>query len=600
MTSLVAIARLADTFPANTRNIHDFRQPTRSISLWCTLYGIRSRAEPGVIVIEPSDRLIRRLYWFCTAIVGIWLAWATTWVNIDFDDGYSTIANAQYFLGITSDYFWQRGPALALVLVPAEWLAGYLGLHPFDVRPHHASMALIHLVYLVGVGRLLFQHFGARPPSLLALLAALLTPVFFSYAPFISHDLFPGLLTLVMVRLARDFMDNGGRGNWWGLLLTGAALALIKQTYALVWVAVLVSQAILLPAAERSLRTVAARRLGSLALAALLSGAITWVAYALVLSDSLASTPFWWRPIEAARLISTHYDSDGGTAAVFYPWIYLRNFWAYGILAAALIVPGCFLSLRYGDRMQRSVGIVWILLLAAMVLTPFKEVRYLAFLAPLTAWLLVPAIRSLGHLGPVARWLPLLLLLDLANVLPEVMRLQNTYYRDAVIGFLDPLPPASGFTGRVIGERPLSFVSPEPDAWYGDRYHRITHINLEHIRLLYGYPADHWETVAYSSDLTQSDIRAGDYLLLSTDIAVRREPFRPGNTTGLGEAFLLAVARAEPLQLTLRGDNYLTLTEGQFLLLKARGSQAKPIVGSGAMAATAVNALLAQVPQPQP
>lgn len=543
-------------------------------------------------MLEPADRLIRRVYWASTGVVGIWLAWAVAWVNIDFDDGYSTVANAQYFLGITADYFWQRGPAMALLLVPAEWLSGWLGLHPFDVRTHHATMALLHLAYLIIVGRLLFQHFGARPQTLVALLAALLTPVFFSYSPFISHDLFPGLLTLLMVRLANGYMVDGLRGRWYGLVLTGAALALIKQTYALVWVAVLVSQAALLATATRGARSPEWRRLGYLAVAAVLSGAMTWVAYAQVLGGSLGTTPFWWRPVEAARLIATLYDSDGGMAANFYPWIYLRNLWAYGVLAATLAIPGCILSLRYGDRMQRSVALVWILLLAAMLLTPLKEVRYLGFLAPLTAWLLVPALQALGRLGPIGRWLPLLLLVDLMNVWPEAMRLRDTHYRDSVIGFLGPLPLASGFTGRVIGERPLSFVSPEPDAWYGDRYHRITHVNLDQIRLLYGYSTDQWRTVAYSSDLTQSDIRAGDYLLLATDIAVRRPPFRPGNSTTLDQNFLLSVARAEPLQLTLMADSYVASSEGQFLLLRARDSRAKPIIASGAVAMSQVNALL--------
>ena len=544
-------------------------------------------------MFEPSDRLVRRLYWVCTGVVGVWLAWAATWVNIDFDDGYSTIANAQYFLGTTSDYFWQRGPFLALVLVPAEWLSGWLGLHPFDVRLHHGSMALLHLIYLVGVGRLLFQHFGARPQTLVALLAALLTPVFFSYAPFISHDLFPGLLTLAMVKLAHDFMVNGGHARWYGLVLTGAILALIKQTYALVWVAVLISQVVLPSTEARNARIPAAGRVGWLAMAAIASGAITWLGYALVLGESLAATPFWWRPIEAARLISTHYDSDGGTGAIFYPWIYLRNLWAYGILAATLVIPGSLLSLRSGDRMQRSVAIVWILLLAVMLLTPFKEVRYLGFLAPLTAWLLVPALQSLSRLGRVARWLPLLLLIDLANVWPEATRLQDTYYRDAVIGFLDPLPAAHGFTGQIIAERPLSFVSPEADAWYGDRYHRITHVNLDQIRLLYGYSDAQWRTVAYSSDLTQSDIQAGDYLLLATDIAVRKAPFRPGNVTGLGAAFLMSVARAEPLQLALQGERYRAASDGTFLLVRERGVEAMPVIASKHMPVAAINRLYA-------
>ena len=61
------------------------------------------------------------------ALIGLWLAAAIVLVNIDYGDAYSTVANAKYFLGTASDYFWQRGPMMALLLIPGEWLAQQLG-----------------------------------------------------------------------------------------------------------------------------------------------------------------------------------------------------------------------------------------------------------------------------------------------------------------------------------------------------------------------------------------------------------------------------------------------------------------------------------------
>jgi len=90
---------------------------------------------------------------FCSAfvLIALWLAACLYFVNIDFDDGYSTIINAQYFGGISDGYAWQRGPLLGMLLLPAEWVTNILGLEPLNVRPHHAIMAVVHCVYFWAV-----------------------------------------------------------------------------------------------------------------------------------------------------------------------------------------------------------------------------------------------------------------------------------------------------------------------------------------------------------------------------------------------------------------------------------------------------------------
>ncbi|MEZ5468877.1 MAG: hypothetical protein R3F18_14635 [Lysobacterales bacterium] len=74
--------------------------------------------------------------------------------------------------------------------------------------------------------------------------------------------------------------------------------------------------------------------------AAILSGLITWLFYAAVLVNPLRHRSFLaatWLQIQAINHI---YDVEGGGWQVFYPWIYLRNVSAYGILAMLLVVPG--------------------------------------------------------------------------------------------------------------------------------------------------------------------------------------------------------------------------------------------------------------------
>lgn len=122
------------------------------------------------------DLAIRAILWLITA----WLVATLYFVRIDFDDGYSTIVNSQYFLGISRDYFWQRGPLVAWLLVPAEFLANLLGLGAFNVLPHHATMIAIHMAYLVGVWIMLKREFGAHTHTLLAFVAAISQPPFSS------------------------------------------------------------------------------------------------------------------------------------------------------------------------------------------------------------------------------------------------------------------------------------------------------------------------------------------------------------------------------------------------------------------------------------
>ena len=64
-----------------------------------------------------------------------WLLLAVLLVHLELDDGYTTIANAQHFLGISDGYFWQRAPLMAWLLVPAEWLAPLPWLRRQNFRP---------------------------------------------------------------------------------------------------------------------------------------------------------------------------------------------------------------------------------------------------------------------------------------------------------------------------------------------------------------------------------------------------------------------------------------------------------------------------------
>src|SRR6266498_1388260 len=100
--------------------------------------------------------------------VGAWLFVAAAVLDIEYYDGLSAICNARYFLGQSVFYVFDRGPFMAWMQMPAEALKGWLALHPLDFRPHHATMALVHVAYLLGVYRVLVDRLGHRWSTLAA------------------------------------------------------------------------------------------------------------------------------------------------------------------------------------------------------------------------------------------------------------------------------------------------------------------------------------------------------------------------------------------------------------------------------------------------
>lgn len=152
--------------------------------------------------------------WLAIAILAAWVAAAAWWVGIEYSDGYAAISNAQYLLGIIDYYYAQRGPFVAALLMPAEWFAESMGLHPLSVRPHHMTFAFLHILYLVTLALVLSRAYRHRCSVLIAFLAAAPTYIFFSYAPFLSHDIFPGALFLIMLVAADRFVTTRRFSLW--------------------------------------------------------------------------------------------------------------------------------------------------------------------------------------------------------------------------------------------------------------------------------------------------------------------------------------------------------------------------------------------------
>lgn len=382
--------------------------------------------------------------------------------------------------------------------------------------------------------------------------------------------------------------------RWIALVALGVAAALIKQTFALFWVLILLAHLVLALIEQRPIR-IWLPTLIRLGMAAVVSAAVVWVGYALVLGSTFPDAHFLMRPLEQINYISTQYEREQAIDLIMDPWIYARNAFAYGLLASLLVLPGLVLCWRRKNLLLRQIAVFWVLALVRMVLVPFKEVRYLAFLAPLTAVLIVPALDQLL----TRRWVltPLLLLylgLDLAPISREALRIGNNFYADTVMDFMRWLPAVDDATARVITTKPLSFVSPDSWGFRNDRYHRITHISDFHIRNLVGYDAQSIRNVPLPVNLNQINFRENDWVIFVNDVAVRESPFRADNATSLHDYFIQFIARVELVELRRSGTNFVASPQSAepLMLLPKASVSTEPLTTLGDFPADGIAGLL--------
>ena len=477
------------------------------------------------------------------ASIAAWLLAAAAIVDIEYYDGLSAICNARYFLGSSPSYVFDRGPLMAWVLMPAEAIKGWLALHPLDLRPYHGAAAVLHVGYLLAVYVALVRHLGQRWSTLIAFVGAVTSYVFWSYAPFVSHDLVAGALFLWMV-IWSDDVGRAPRAAPWVLLVAAGTLGpLVKQTFGVFWIAVLAAHVVPTLRRDDPRERTSLRGLCWLTAGAATSALLAWLVYGLVLADWVPDLPLWRRPYVNLQYLAHVYD---GTDVRFPPWIYARNAWAYGRLTALLLLPGLALALR-GSRLQRRVAFAWVAAVVFIHLMPLREVRYLAFVAPLSAFLIAPAAARMGRHKAGLLAMGALLVLDLGGGLREAARVFTPFYRHSELRtMLEPLSEQ----GRL--RRPLyhnvsmlSFVAPGQSPLAADRYHRVFHVGAHQIGLLYGY-APHDVRAVLPRQLATLAVTApaGSALLFANNILAHGPTWAPAPPPG-SETFVQGLAIAQ-------------------------------------------------------
>jgi len=519
-------------------------------------------------------------------LLTVWIFVCAFVVQGEYGDGYQTIVNARYLFGESPIYYVQRGPLAAVALWPVELVVQAFSLDPIDVRPYHFLSAVLHSAYLFACWLLLRRATGSIAARLIAFGAAILTVVFYAYAPFLSHDLLPGLLFLLQIFLCHRWLERRDTSDAAYLILLGAAVTLIKQTYAIFWIAI-ITYALLAWLLKWDSRRITLRKLGELGGMALGSAVCSWFAYAWFIGGEVPDESIFTRPLKLIAAVSAQYGDD--MTGIFSADFYLRNIHNYGIAAVLLVLPGIVLALRGSDARMRQIAVCWLVSVGFIQLIDFREARYLAFLAPLTAFLIVPVIQHLLSRQMAFAALLLLVIFDQSRGIRTALAPLISASKVDVARFINS---ASG-EKHIVASRVLSFAYVADSPFDRDRYHGIYHLTPGTLSGLYQgqYAVD---TIEDPRELGKSEIRAGDRVYFSNNTLVRNPPWSDENIPTDLPNFLLVAGEAVTLELELRGNGYQRVEDdGTYVMYfpNAAAVDQMPVITAGQLPKSAANNL---------
>ena len=501
-----------------------------------------------------------RIFWVLWILVTAWLLACAVVVSGEYADGYLTIANSRYLFSDSPSYYLHRGPLAAAVLWPVEALVDVFDIGPFDVKPYHFYSAILHSFYLLGVWLVLRRIGGSALARVIAFATAITTVTFYCYAPYLSHDILPGLLFILMILVADRWLKTARWLDAVLLVITGAAVVLIKQTFALFWV-VIVGYAALAWLLRWDQQRVDWRKFSLLLGFATLSAALTWLAYAWFAGGYWSFVPWYMRPWEIMVTVNEAFGSDAELA--FPADLYLRNLHNLGVLAMLLVIPGVVLALRGKSARLRMIAVCWLMSAIAIQMVAFREVRYLLFLAPLTATLIVPviewAIRQRSTLTAVV----LILMVD------QVRGLSVAADQLTASGSANPVRffAAAGTDGRVVASRSLSFIHDARSPLQRDSYHGIYHVSARVIFELQEGKTEVHE-LTDTRELGMAGLQPGDRVYLA-NIEIRRfKPYTEDNSPSKLAEYLAIAGRAAPFTLRRQDKGYVVDGyEGSYVML---------------------------------
>jgi len=386
------------------------------------------------------------------------------------------------------------------------------------------------------------------------------------------------LLFLVMIFLCNRWLDRPNTMDATYLVLLGAAVTLIKQTYAIFWVA-LIAYAVISTLFKWDDGRVTLRKLVILTAQAALSAIISWFFYILFIARALPDSPLLTLPLELMTSVVEQYGDE--MPGMFSTDLYLRNLHNYGIAAMMLILPSLVLAFRGSDARMRLIAVCWLVAAIIMQFVAFREARYLGFLAPLTAMLIVPLAQALltRKLAAVA-FVAIVLLDQYRGMAVGAVQITSTASVN-VMRFIN----APGDEGRVISSNVLSFVYHGDSPLARDRYHGIYHLTP---KLLWGLYEGRVQMgiLGGPGDLGLAGIQAGDRVIFANTSIVRHPPWGEDNIPGDTGIFFMIGGHAESMVLVLKNGRYeRENNDGEYVMYvpTAEVGQTLPIVSNSSL-----------------
>lgn len=525
-------------------------------------------------------------HWFflCWLLISCWLFTSAFLTYGEYGDGYHAIVNGRYFYGDGLTYYAQRGPLAGLAMWPVELFIDWAQWNPVDIRPYHFYSALLHSLYLLGCWILLKSTVRSQTKhgeiaQFLALVAALLTVVFYGFAPFLNHDIIPGLLFLALLCLGHRWLNEPTLKTALWLIFIGTVATFIKQTCAIFWITlILYTFAAYLGKWDN--QRVTGRKLGILLILAAVSGILSWLGWALWLVKIWPLEPIVYRPWLLIKLISELYEPTGELSG-FSKDLYLRNLYNYGICATLLVIPGLISAFYNKESHLRMFAVCWLLGFAFMQLISFKEVRYLLFLAPLTAALISPIIQLILKQRIPMIILVALILIDQSRGLSLAAKQLISTAGINITRFID----APDNKGRAIISKALSFVYMADSPLDRDPYHGIYHISALQLFFIYEQKFEVIE-LENPANLGQVGIRPGDRVYYTNTVILRRPPWSTTDNKPANSDHLLSISGdAAWVQLVRQGNGYTIKgnDDGNLIMFfpnKAMGQQMPVITSS--------------------
>ena len=383
----------------------------------------------------------------------------------------------------------------------------------------------------------------------MAFATAVTSVVFYCFSPYLNHDILPGLIFLLMIYIADRWLNEGSRADALLLVVIGAAVVLIKQTYALFWVLIVVYAAMAMIFRWDDGR-VDWRKFGQVLGLAVLSGGLTWIAYACFTAGQWAHLAWYSRPWELALAVSETFGRDADI--VFAADLYLRNLHNLGILAMLLVVPGVILALRGRNARLRMIAVCWVMSVLAIQFTTFKEVRYLLFLAPLTAVLIVPMIEWAIRRRALLIAMVLVIGVDQFRGLSSATRQLTTTATIDPVRFLE----SAGTEGRVVASKIISFVYNAQSPLQRDSYHGIYHVSS---RIIFELQEGKFEVheLLSSDELGMAQLQPGDRVYLVNSEVRRVPPYADDNSPHMLSDYMAIAGRAETFKLRRQADGFV-------------------------------------------